>query len=85
MVFWNFIIEVIKMDLATRARVNSFKNVDMPYFELKRIYKFCVAEYRNLWRYKKSNVCDKAHSDTMDYYKEIAKITKKRLKNMEVA
>ena len=73
------------MDLATRAKVNYFKTATLQKWEFRDIRKFCIREYRNMWKSKKSSERDKAYSENMEYYKEVAKVAKLRLKDMGVA
>ena len=73
------------MDLATRTKINYFKTATLQKWEFKSIRRFCIREYRNMWKSKKSSERDRAYNATMEYYKEVAKVAKLRLKDMGVA
>ena len=80
-----YIVKRCEMDLATRTKINYFKTATLQKWEFKSIRKFCIKEYRNMWKSKKPSERDKAYSETMDYYKEVAKVAKVRLKDIGVA
>lgn len=73
------------MDLATRAKINYFKTATLQRWEFRDIRKFCIKEYCNMWKSKKPSERDKVYSENMEYYKEFAKVARKRLKDMGVA
>lgn len=73
------------MDLATRTKINYFKTATLQKWEFNSIRRFCISKYRNMWKSKKKSERDKAYSATMEYYKEVAKVVKVRLKDMGVA
>lgn len=73
------------MDLMARAKINYFKTATLQKWEFKSIRRFCISEYRNMWKFKKPSERDKAYSAMMDYYKAVAKVAKNRIKEMEVA
>lgn len=73
------------MDLMARAKINYFKTATLQKWEFKKLRKFCISEYRNMWKFKKPSERDKAYSEMMDYYKAVAKVAKNRIKEMGVA
>ena len=73
------------MDLMARTKINYFKTATLQKWEFTNIRKFCISEYLNMWKFKKPSERDRAYSEMMDYYKEVAKVAKNRIKEMEVA
>ena len=72
------------MDLATRAKINFFKSAVLGAWELTNIYEFAKSEFVRMCKSKRQSKRDRVYSDTMEYYKEVARIAKGRLKG-EVA
>lgn len=70
------------MTLATRAKIEWFKNADLKMWEFKSIYEFAKKEVEQMSMLKNPS---KKASDDLEYYRELVKVAQSRLESAEVA